>query len=42
MSENNGQWLIKTATTLKTMELKFELGKEFDELTPDGKSFIFL
>ena len=42
MSENNGHWHIKTSTTLKTMELKFELDKEFDETTPDGKYSSFL
>jgi len=30
-------WSIKTSTTLKSMELKFEVGKEFEESTPDGR-----
>merc|ERR1719347_627524 len=29
--------MIKTSTTLKTMELKFKLGEPFDETTPDGR-----
>merc|ERR1712071_350320 len=37
VSEDGGVWTIKTSTTLKTMELKFEVGKEFDETTPDGR-----
>merc|ERR1712202_102155 len=37
VSEDGGVWTIKTSTTLKTMELKFKLGEEFDETTPDGR-----
>merc|ERR1712240_385206 len=37
VSEEGGVWTIKTSTTLKTMELKFKLGGEFDETTPDGR-----
>merc|ERR1711962_1014918 len=37
ISEDGGVWTIKTSTTLKTMELKFKLGEEFDEVTPDGR-----
>ena len=37
MSEENGEWTIKTSTMLKSMELKFKLGEEFDEKTPDGR-----
>merc|ERR1711976_518493 len=37
VTEENGVWTIKTSTTLKSMELKFELNKEFDETTPDGR-----
>merc|ERR1719242_339378 len=29
--------MIKTSTTLKTMELKFKIGEPFDETTPDGR-----
>ena len=35
--EEGGVWTIKTSTTLKTMELKFKLGEEFDETTIDGR-----
>merc|ERR1711950_28074 len=37
VTEDGGVWTIKTSTTLKTMELKFKLGEEFDETTPDGR-----
>jgi len=37
VTEDGGVWNIKTSTTLKTMELKFKLGEEFDETTPDGR-----
>merc|ERR1712013_790104 len=37
VSEDGGVWTIKTSTTLKTMELKFKLGGQFDETTPDGR-----
>jgi len=37
VSEDGGVWTIKTSTTLKSMELKFEVGKEFDETTADGR-----
>ena len=37
ISENKGEWTIKTSTTLKNMELKFKFGEEFDEKTPDGR-----
>nr|ALS04313.1 cellular retinoic acid-binding protein 2 [Acartia pacifica]ALS04315.1 cellular retinoic acid-binding protein 2 [Acartia pacifica] len=37
VSEEDGVWTIKTSTTLKTMELKFKVGEEFDETTPDGR-----
>ena len=37
VSEAGGTWTIKTSTTLKTMELKFEIGKEFEETTADGR-----
>jgi len=37
VSEEDGKWTIETATTLKTMVLTFELGKEFEETTPDGR-----
>merc|ERR1712183_122457 len=37
ISEEGGVWTIKTSTTLKSMELKFKLGEEFEEKTPDGR-----
>merc|ERR1712179_423214 len=36
IKEEGGVWTITTSTTLKTMELKFKLGEEF-ETTPDGR-----
>ena len=30
-------WTIKTSTSLKSMELKFDIGKEFEETTADGR-----
>ena len=35
--EANETWLFKTSTMLKSMELKFKLGEEFDEKSPDGR-----
>merc|ERR1712024_20199 len=37
VSEEGGNWVIKTSTTLKSMELKFKLDEEFEETTPDGR-----
>eukprot|EP00091_Calanus_sinicus_P015684 TRINITY_DN341_c3_g1_i2.p2 TRINITY_DN341_c3_g1~~TRINITY_DN341_c3_g1_i2.p2 ORF type:complete len:149 (+),score=52.46 TRINITY_DN341_c3_g1_i2:33-449(+) len=37
ISEEGGVWTIKTSTTLKSMELKFKLGEEFEETTADGR-----
>merc|ERR1712228_437711 len=37
VSEEGGVWSILTSTTLKSMELKFKIGEEFDETTPDGR-----
>merc|ERR1712179_348444 len=37
ITESGGVWSIKTATTLKSMELKFKLNQEFEEATPDGR-----
>merc|ERR1712198_464931 len=37
VSEEGGYWTIKTSTTLKAMELKFKIGEEFEETTPDGR-----
>ena len=37
VSEETGEWTIKTWAMLKMMELKFKLGEEFEEKTPDGR-----
>merc|ERR1712221_49206 len=37
VTESNGVWCIKTSTSLKSMELKFKIGEEFEETTPDGR-----
>merc|ERR1712117_959710 len=37
VTEEGGNWTIKTSTTLKSMELKFKLDEEFEETTPDGR-----
>merc|ERR1712033_31534 len=37
VSEEDGTWTIKTSTTLKSMELKFKIGEEFEETTADGR-----
>lgn len=37
MTGDGEEWSFKTSTALKTMELKFKLGEEFDETTPDGR-----
>ena len=36
VSEERGDWTVKTSTTLKTVELRFKLGEELSEKTPDG------
>ena len=35
--EASETWNFKTSTMLKSMELKFKLGEEFDEKSPDGR-----
>merc|ERR1711892_825339 len=40
VTEDGGNWTIKTSTTLKNMELKFKLGEPFDESTPDGRDVV--
>lgn len=37
VTEEGGQWTIKTSTILTSMELKFKVGENFDEKTPDGR-----
>merc|ERR1739841_286193 len=35
--ESGGQWNMVTKTTMKSIDLKFRLGEEFDEETTDGR-----
>ena len=37
ITETNGKWKMVTSTTLKSIELNFELGVEFEEKTTDGR-----
>merc|ERR1711955_34020 len=37
ISEEGGNWTMVTKTTVKSIELKFRLGEEFEEDTPDGR-----
>merc|ERR1712018_107479 len=37
VSKEGDVYTFKTSTLIKSMELKFEVGKEFDETTPDGR-----
>ncbi|XP_014220478.1 fatty acid-binding protein, muscle isoform X1 [Trichogramma pretiosum] len=37
VTENNGEYTMKTQSTFKNQEIKFKLGEEFDEETPDGR-----
>merc|ERR1711915_584381 len=37
ITETDGNWSMKTSTTLKSMELKFKMGVPFDEETSDGR-----
>merc|ERR1712013_469402 len=37
VSLDQGVWTIKQSTTLKTMEMKFKVGVECDDVTPDGR-----
>ena len=37
VTEEGGIWSITTSTMLKSMTLKFEVGKPFDDVTPDGR-----
>lgn len=38
ISVSDGNWSIKTVSTFKSSELKFKIGEEFDETTPDGRA----
>lgn len=35
--ENDGEFTMKTSSAFKNSEIKFKLGEEFDEETPDGR-----
>merc|ERR1739845_163369 len=37
ITENDGNWVMKTSTSMKTIELKFKLGVPFQEDTTDGR-----
>ncbi|CAK9804390.1 Sodium/calcium exchanger regulatory protein 1 [Anthophora quadrimaculata] len=37
LTENNGLYTLKTTSAFKNSEIKFKLGEEFDEETPDGR-----
>ena len=37
ISEENGQWTIKTSSALKSFSRTFKLGELFDETTADGR-----
>ena len=37
ISQNGSKWKMVTKTTLKSIELNFEIGVPFDETTTDGR-----
>ncbi|XP_066590527.1 sodium/calcium exchanger regulatory protein 1 isoform X2 [Prorops nasuta] len=37
LTESDGTYTLKTSSTFKNSEIKFKLGEEFDEETPDGR-----
>ena len=37
ISEENGQWTLRSESTIKTVVCTFTPGKEFEETTPDGR-----
>lgn len=37
LTENNGLYTLKTTSPFKDSEIKFKLGEEFDEVTPDDR-----
>lgn len=37
ISENGDKWTIRSESTLKTVNVEFTPGVEFDETTPDGR-----
>lgn len=38
ITEEDGNYMIKTSTTFKTTEINFKLGEEFEEATADGRN----
>nr|AKM28436.1 fatty acid-binding protein [Aphis gossypii] len=38
VTEKDGEYTMKTSSTFKNQEIKFKLGQEFDEETPDGRT----
>ncbi|XP_015116027.1 myelin P2 protein isoform X1 [Diachasma alloeum] len=37
LTKNDDTYTLKTTSTFKSTEIKFKLGEEFDEETPDGR-----
>ncbi|XP_033321472.1 fatty acid binding protein isoform X1 [Megalopta genalis] len=37
LTEDNGLYTLKTTSTFKSGDIKFKLGEEFEEETPDGR-----
>ena len=37
LTANDDVYTLKTSSTFKNSEIKFKLGEEFDEETPDGR-----
>ncbi|XP_067014851.2 fatty acid-binding protein, muscle isoform X2 [Anabrus simplex] len=37
LTENNGEYTLKSESTFKNSVITFKLGEEFDEETPDGR-----
>lgn len=37
ISQNGDKWTIRSESTLKTVNVEFTPGQEFDETTPDGR-----
>jgi hypothetical protein len=37
VSKESDLWSSKTSASLQSMELKFDIGKEFEETTADGR-----
>lgn len=37
ISEDNGQWTLRTESSIKTLTVQFQPGVTFDETTADGR-----